>query len=366
MEDDGPAKEELYKIIRRAVFSKNVTIFEEEHEIKDSPSLDYIVMVSAPETREALKKTLDEFYRGRRYQNTLIFITQDGPDILSEHEYINKAKRIASASSLMSRIDDPEGDLKSLIRNERKDLANSLRNRFGRLIRWKGEEDTDQLRLRQIPVQPSVADVRDKIGTDRSYIADHILSEIRKTEGGRRVESLLNDFRRFRRLPVLLEDEVFYGAIRNLYQDKRIIIEGDRAKMFVPGQHAAPKQITDDLTLHHPTYIPDHIINPPQQGQEEEDEKEIIDLGFEVDGETTIDRKVVVEHIPIEGNSPRSVLSMMEARINQEKDRVRRIKVVFEFKEKLTKEKALDFIEELPPSDHYEVDIEVERDKTDD
>lgn len=367
MEKKEEAEKELFKIVRRAVFSGSVKIYEEVGEIDDKPNLDYVVSVSAPESNTALKEMLEEFFRGRRYQNTIIFITQEGPDILSEHEYVNKAKRIASALSLMSRIDDPEDELPALIRNERKDLETTLRNRFGRLIRWKLDRESDVLRLRQIPVQPSVADVREKIGTDRSYVADHIMEELEGAQGGRRVESLLNDFRSFRRLPVLLDDEVFYGAVRTLYQDNRIVIEGDKSKMFVPGYDAPPRRIGDELTLHHPSFIPESVLHPSDEGEKgdgNDDNGE--DLGLEGGGGTTVVGRSTVEHIPVEGNSPSSVLSMIEARINQKKDKTRSIKITYSFEERLSKEETLDFIENIPSAGHIIVDLEVERDETED
>lgn len=363
MEDVEEAEKELYRLVRSAVFSGDVEVFEGAEEVEDRPGIKYMVMLAAPESPGELGEMLEEVYRGRRYQNTLIFITQDGPSILADREVLDKAKRIAAAISLPNRIEDPQGELVDLIKEERSELATTLRGRFGRLIQWSKEGEAAQLRLRQIPTQPSVADVREKIGTDRSYVADHILEELKGAQGGRRVESLLNDFRRFRRLPVLLDDEIFYGAIRTLFQDGRVVLEGDKSKMYVPGRDAPPRRISDDLTVHHPDHVPDYILNPPEVPEGEEET--IVDL---VEGEEgpIVTRRAVIEHVPIEGNSPRSIVSMAEARINEAKDRIRSIKASFRFDEPISKEQLLNLLEGLPPASHISTDLEVERDKSED
>lgn len=363
IQDFSEANQELFRLVRRAVFSGDVTIYEEADEILDRQAIDYVVLLSAPESSGELHQMLEDFYHGRQFQNTVVFICQEGPSLLTQDELLNKAKRIAAAVSLQSRIEDPKGELQALINEERRELAGTLKSQFGRLVQWASEEGNDKPKLRLIPTQPSAADVREKIGTDRSYVADHVLAELKNAQAGKRIDALLKDFKKLRRLPVLLDDEVLYGAVRSLYDDGRIVIEGDRAKWHVPGRDAPPKQMRDDLTVHHTDHVPDYVLRPPEP--EREDEKPPI-VRPDDDEQPEVERKVVIEYLPLEGNSPRSVVSMAEARIHETNDRVRNVKLILTFQEPLSKAALLDLLEALPDSTHISVDLEVERDKSDD
>ncbi|MFW6029508.1 MAG: DUF499 domain-containing protein [Halanaerobiales bacterium] len=368
MEDEKEAKNELFRLIKNTVFSGKVSIYEEEDNIPDDSKLKFIIMLSAPESDQELQNDLENFFSGRKYQNTVVFITQKGQNLLKEREILNKTKRIAAALILQNRIEDSEGELKKLIKEERRELAETLKEIFGYWIKWSFQ--ANDLRFRRIEVDPSVPDIKDKIGTDRSFIGDKIMEEIKSIQSGRRVGALLEDFKKFRRLPVLLDDEAFYGSIRNLYNNEgKIVLEGNRAKMYVPGYDRPPNSIEDDLTIHHPKYISQDILNPDDFNDNDdysdiEDDDPVVSEGEDDDqqsGEPTVEKKITVEHISFHGNSPRSIVSMAEARINKNTDKGRGININFTFERNLNKEQILDFLEQLPQAKNIKVTVEVER-----
>jgi len=79
--------------------------------------------------------------------------------------------------------------------------------------------------MRKKSVSPDIEDVKSKVGRDKTYIGEKIVEEVQDAENGVNVGSMLNDFRQFRRMPVVLEDSAFYSALGQLYRDGKIILK---------------------------------------------------------------------------------------------------------------------------------------------
>lgn len=357
--ENPEALEELSKIIKKDVFDNKVFIYGRE-EVPSGPNISFVVMMDAYRNDEALKKELESFLHGRTYQNTIIFITPETEGPAKERKLLEKTKRIVAGKRLMGRIEAEKHKLKELVEEEKAELVKRLKEMYGRWISWSPEKEPGKVSLRKIPVRADINDVKSKIGTDKTYIAEKVADEIKGRESGVKVEFLLNDFKKFRRLPILLDDEVFYGAIRELYRDQRIVIEGDRSMFYI-----YPKpidQIRDEYTIHDPRFIPEDELLPQTERLEIEVGKREEGIGFE---EVTprVERRAEIVYIDVEGNSPRVISSNVEARMNQKTDTVKGIQLIYSLPS-LNKEEIMDFIESLPKGDKISARLEVERAET--
>jgi len=80
---------------------------------------------------------------------------------------------------------------------------------------------------------PISADIiNDKIKSDISEIKDYILEQVIGNETGIIAKDLLEDCKKYRKYPFISNDHVFYNALKQLYNEKRVFIEGDNNKIY--------------------------------------------------------------------------------------------------------------------------------------
>jgi hypothetical protein len=374
LEDDrGSIEETLVDVVRNDVWSDDVYVYPDE-DVPDRKELTTVVMLDYL-SNGALRGKLDDFFGGRTYQNTVLFVTPK-KEIRDDSEIIGKAARVLGAENLRGNVDDG-GELASIIRDERRELRNELEDRFGKWVKWSEGPNGDGIRMRRIDVTADVDDVKDKVGRDKTYVGEKIREEVADAENGIAIASMLNDFKQFRRMPILLSDEVFYSAVSQLYRDEKIVLEGDRANFYVPQKSDALPDLTDDLTIHHPDNLDDSIFEEepePEPSSENEGEGE---SSSENNDTTALTQKpetkavfskpdstdsvtVSTEVIKLEGNSARVLRSMADSRINGEKDETTHIDLSYDV-DNLSKDELVEFLEQLPSGKHIDATLTVER-----
>jgi len=117
----------------------------------------------------ALEKKLDSFFEGRTYQNTVLFVTPN-QKIRQDDDLISKAARVLGAENLRGKVDDEQGELEKIIRDERRELRNELEDNYGSWVKWT--DSGGGLRMRKKSVSPDIEDVKSKVGRDKTYIGE--------------------------------------------------------------------------------------------------------------------------------------------------------------------------------------------------
>jgi hypothetical protein len=381
LEDDRDSIEEtLVDVVRNEVWGDDVYVYPDE-DVPDIKELTTVVMLDYL-SNGALRTKLNDFFEGRTYQNTVLFVTPK-KEIRDDEEIISKAARVLGAENLRGNVDDG-GELASIIRDERRELRNELEDRFGKWVKWSEDPSGDGVRMRRIDVAADVDDVKDKVGRDKTYVGEKIREEVSDAENGIAIASMLNDFRQFRRMPVLLSDEVFYSAVSQLYRDENVVLEGDRANFYVPHKDDRLPDLNDDLTIHHPDNLDDSIFEeeePPEAtgGGDGDGDDDIGGSGG--DGGGSPDKPTTTggsgggsggggggpspvsttkETIELEGNSARVLRSQADARINSKTDATVSIDLNYDV-ESLSKDELIEFLEQLPSGDHIDATVVVER-----
>jgi hypothetical protein len=356
--EDEEAIDKLSEVIKRDLFENKVFVYGRE-EVPSDPNVSFVAMLEAYRSDKDLQEELESFLHGRTYQNTVIFITPLTESPIKEKKLLDKSKRIVAGTRLMGRIETERQKLKELVEEESSELVKRLREMYGRWIKWSPEKEPGKVSLIRKQVKAQIGEIKSSIGTDKTHIAEKIMEEVSGKESGVKIEFLLKDFKKFRRLPILLDDEVFYGAIRELYRDGRIVIEGDRSML-----HIYPKpidQIRDEYTIHDPKFIPEDELIPPTEAPEMETVKMGEGIGFREEEMPRVERRAEIVYIDVEGNSPRVLSSNIEARINQKTDYVKGIQLIYVLPG-LSKEEIMNFIENLPEKgDKISARLEVER-----
>lgn len=377
-ENRDQAIEKVVDVVRNDVFDSDIYVYGYD-EVPDEREQTFVVTLEN-KSNGSLTSELGEFFEERRYQNTVQFITPK-QRLIEDEEIVDKAARVLGAENLRGKVDNEQGELEPLIRDERRQLRGELEGRYGKWVKWSGSQD-DGVRMRRITVDPDIEAVKDRIGKDTTYIGEEIVDQVRANEGGIRVESLLNDFLQFRRLPVLLDEKVFRTAVRKLQRNGKIVLEGDRANFYVGDAGQYPSSIEDGMTIHHPDNLPESVFEDDEEDGGEvdssttslggtdwgttdtdqtDDSDEVIDDADSV--VETEDPEVITEtlEVSLEGNSPRVLRSTAETRINERSDTIEHIRLSYDVDD-FSKAELIEFIEGLPDGEHIEATVVIERD----
>jgi SpoVK/Ycf46/Vps4 family AAA+-type ATPase len=411
-EDIEAVESELAEVVREEVWSDGTVHILGRDEVPDDSG--FTVAVALEYTaKEDLRGRLDEFFDDRKYQNSVQVVTPT-ETLRMDGDIQSKTARLVGAKNLRGKVDDENDELSRIVRDERRELRKELESRYGQWVKWTENHD-GELALRRISVEPSVGDLRDEIGRDKTYIGEKILDQIAGSGHGVTVESLRNDFDQFRRLPVLLDDETFYSTVRELHRGGDVVLESDRSNYYVGDNGEYPPSIEDGMTIHDPDELPDIVFeedseigsggdggglgggtDSPGGGQQTTDgPQETIGgpspggaggdtggLGADetgggsgpdvdvtggsgesdesTDGESAVTSVESVE-TRLEGNGPRVLRSQAEARLNGETDTVTGIDISYDG-DGLSKDDLLELIETLPDAAKIDVDLEVARD----
>jgi len=378
-ENRDQAIETIVEVVRDDVFHGDVYVYNHD-DIPDEKAQTFVVTLEN-KSNGTLTSELGDFFEGTRYQNTIQFITPK-QRVLEDDSIVRKAARVLGAENLRGKVEDEQGELEPLIRDERRQLRNELEDRYGKWVKWSGTPDGDGVRMRRITVDPDVEAVKDRIGRDTTYIGEEIVARVRENEGGIRVESLLNDFLQFRRIPALLDEEVFYSAVSELQRNGDVVLEGDRANFYVGDLGQYPSEIADEMTIHHPDNLPESVFR--EEDDEEEDRGGDDETGPGIEGwgsdesdddddggATERKRDEVVKpdepeqltetvEVSLEGNSARVLRSTAETRINETTDTVEHIRLSYDVDD-LSKSDLIEFIEHLPDGEHIDATVVIER-----
>ncbi|WP_245957329.1 DUF499 domain-containing protein [Haloplanus rubicundus] len=368
-------EEKLAEVVRDDVWGGDVVVYPED-DVSDSRDISVVVMLDYL-SNGALEKKLNDFYEGRTYQNTVLFVTPN-QKIRQDDDLISKAARVLGAENLRGKVDDEQGELEKIIRDERRELRNELEDNYGSWVKWTDSDGG--LRMRKKSANPDIEDVKSKVGRDKTYIGEKIVEEVRDAENGVNVASMLNDFRQFRRMPVILEDSAFYSALGQLYRDAKIILESDRAKFYATQKGDPLPDLNDDLTIHHPDNL-DESVYTETEPEPEPDAGTTGSAGVTTgssigagDGTTTtvgrtesgtgdegetVSKQTETRTVQLEGNSARVLRSVAESRVNGDTDTATHIDLSYDLDD-LSKEELIEFLEQLPSATHINAQVVIE------
>ncbi|MFN1127062.1 DUF499 domain-containing protein [Halobacterium salinarum] len=373
--DREAIEEKLAEVVRDDVWDGDVVVYPED-DVSDSRDISVVVMLDYL-SNGALEKKLNGFFEGRTYQNTVLFVTPN-QKIRQDDDLISKAARVLGAENLRGKVDDEQGELEKIIRDERRELRNELEDNYGSWVKWT--DSGGGLRMRKKSVNPDVEDVKSKVGRDKTYIGEKIVEEVQDAENGVNVASMLNDFRQFRRMPVVLEDSAFYSALGQLYRDGKIILESDRAKFYATQKGDPLPDLDDDLTIHHPDNLDESVYTETEPESEPDPDTTGtggVTTGSSIgtgDGTTTtvgqtetetgsggetVSTETETKTVQLEGNSPRVLRSVAESRVNADSDIATHIDLSYDLDD-LSKEELIEFLEQLPSAIHIDAQVVIE------
>jgi hypothetical protein len=369
--DREAIEEKLAEVVRDDVWDGGVVVYPED-DVSDSRDISVVVMLDYL-SNGALEKKLNGFFEGRTYQNTVLFVTPN-QKIRQDDDLISKAARVLGAENLRGKVDDEQGELEKIIRDERRELRNELEDNYGSWVKWT--DSGGGLRMRKKSVSPDVEDVKSKVGRDKTYIGEKVVDEVQDAENGVNVASMLNDFRQFRRMPVVLKDSAFYSALGQLYRDGKIILESDRAKFYATQKGDPLPDLDDDLTIHYPDNLDESVYT------ETEPEPDTTGTGGVTTGSSigtgdgttttvgqtetetgsggeTVSTETETKTVQLEGNSPRVLRSVAESRVNADSDTATHIDLSYDLDD-LSKEELIEFLEQLPSAIHIDAQVVIE------
>lgn len=349
--DEKEVKEEVKKLIKKEIFENQAYIYELEkgNVPDDRKNKKIVVCLKSYGDEKQTKGELESFLKNRTYQNNVIFIVPKNGGPLNDDHLLGKIKNIVAAKSLKLRIDEKTEEINKRIQDEIKEAVSYIKNLYGYWIKWARREKTHEVSIVKKPIKPDIHEIRESIKTDETLLKEFILNEVKGNEKGRKIGSLLQDFKKMRKYPLISEDGVFYNIIKKL-NGEDVIIRGDRGKEFWDRD---PKgEIKDEWQI-----IDINFVSPPEIEEPEEELKfteEEIPQSLEEKRKTKIKRKFA------RGNSPKVITTKYETTLNEESlENINKIDLNISFK-KLGKRGLLELLKKLPDCEFIESEIEVE------
>lgn len=344
-EDELRAK--LIEITREEVFENRVFI-KEANQIPDDKKIKIVVFFEEIDERN-IESEITDFLSGRSWQNTLIFYVPNAKSPLSSLEIQEMTRRLLAAQNLRQDSDDKDR-LDKIISEEETKIIQNLRSMYGRWIK-SAVDDNDEMRYRFISAEPDVSLIREKSASDIGIVCDTIVEMVSGKPDGVKIEFVLNDFKKFRKYPLVLSDNEVFDAIKRLYQDNRVIIQGDRGKWYI--DESLPI-LENDYVLFDPQFTPPSEIEEEESEMEIDTDEEGSKSEEDEEGKITPEPKEEVGKvkIPLElkGNSPRVLVSQIEAR-TQESDEFKAIEISYRFSSELSKDEIMKFVKKFPDED---------------
>jgi len=333
-------KKKIAEIVKKDVFDNRVFIYGFE-EIPTGSKVKILVTLESWGTNDPLINNLNEFYKGKGWQNTYIIVLPTVESLFS-FEIMEKTKRLIAAEKLREQVEDKERKLQNVISDERKEITEKIKRFYGYMVKWVVKDG--ELVPRLINVSADVNAIREKAGSDSALVGDFIVEAIKDKANGQKIEFLINDFKNDRRFPQILDDDVVYAAIRNLHRDKRAVIQGERGKWYID---EVPRDLEPTFFVFDPKFAPSEVVEVPVEG---------FPKGPEI-GITppTVERREK-KLLSLRGNSPRVILSQVEMK-TRDSDVVKVFKVAYQFRRDLTKREIMRLIKQLPQE---EADVEGE------
>lgn len=361
---DKDAKEELANYIRKNFFDRSYKIYGKD-EVEDNSKIKYVLLLESPSNKKDLVEFLDDnLYYGRIYRNTLVLIKPN--DNIYKDKYLNKMKRIMAIKQLREDLNKERDKIENVLEDEKDEINREIRNVFGRYLRWAYIEN--DLFLRQETVDASADIVNDKIKSDISEIKDYILEQVIGKETGILAKDLLEDCKKYRKYPFISNDHIFYDALKQLYNEKRIYIEGDNNKIYRSEFiHIQGRMAVLDPDYHPET--PDIKNDDKNNGIKDQDSNTGTDSGKNVepgseDDDSNVTQVKETEAIEKEtqGNSKRVLVSNLEAQLRS-KDKIKHININIELDGNFSKDELRKLLMDLPDAEgQYSLEIFGERD----
>ena len=348
---DEKIKNKIAEITKKDVFENRVFIYGFEN-IPDDSKTKMVVSLESWGENDKLRENMSNFYQGKTWQNTYIIILPISDNVFSSYEIKEKTKRLLAGELLQGQVEDKDRKIQKLISEEREQIAEKIKISYGRIVKWvaRGKELVPRL----INTLPDLSAIREKAGSDPSLVGDFVIEEVKDKAEGVRLEFLLNDFKKFRRFPQVLDDEVIFSCLRNLHRDKRIVIQGDRGKWYIDEM---PRSLENSFVIFDPKYAPPEEVIDTGAGGIQEGEEQIEGKEPPKEKEIGVERREK-KLLQLKGNSPRVILSQIEAR-TQEKDLFTEINIKYQFAKELSKQEIMKFIKQLP-QEEAEIEGEVE------
>jgi len=355
--EEDEAKKKIAEIVKQKIFDNKVFVYGFDA-IPDDSKPKIIVSLTQWGMNSDLKDKLNEFYKGKLWQNAYIIVFPKSDVVMPE--IIEKTKRVIAAERIRSQTNNKaeEAELRQHIEEEMQEIAERTHAAYGLIVKWV--EHNDELTYRFINTTAEINTIKEKIGSDAGVCGEYILKAIEDKPDGIKVDLLVNDFKKNRKYPFILEESVIYNAIRSLHRDKKLIIEGERGKFYIDD---SPRTIEPDYVILSPKYAPVQSGQPAVGETPDHPEGEYGAVGTTSEGgagvgPVSVEKKEKVK-VGVQGNSPRNILNQFESRTS-EKDEVEEISLRFKFKRRLTKEECMKLLKQLPTVDNVDIQIDGE------
>ncbi|MBM7555709.1 hypothetical protein [Halanaerobacter jeridensis] len=223
--DDKEAKQRLVLYIRNQLFNEEYNIFGYD-QLEDTSEVKHLLLLGSFKNKAKLKEILEmKLYQEREYENTILLYSSQ-EDVFKE-KYLNKMKLVMGIEKAQEKINWSENKIDKILDRRRGQLNEKLKSIFGNYFYWHEEEGELKLDAVELNDKLTTAELRAEIQISLEELKRDINNRLRGLEGIVSAK-LLDYYKKMRGYTVILDEEQFYQALKELKYEKRIVSENDK------------------------------------------------------------------------------------------------------------------------------------------
>lgn len=316
---------------------------------------------------------IDEFYKGKSYQNTIILVLPK-VDLINDKDLLIKAQRVRIANEKLREYKDRERRkiIEDLRERDTKELKEKVSEAYGLWVKVLGRDEEGKIKYRLIECSLDKIEEKVKTSFDQSVIEDEIRTMLKEREGGIKIDDIFEDFYSILGKPIILDKNKLYKAIENLCSNDEIVIEKS-GKIYT--KENLPPRIDDSMIIKLRKYYkpPEEVIATSQASADALHEEEssvgtltAIPVAQQVAKPETKSKTIVKEevkprvktlNINEEGKTPYLIVSKLESKLT-ENDIISGQVIIHV--NNYTKSEILELIEKLPnPKDEGKIEVDL-------
>ncbi|MGM0369301.1 MAG: hypothetical protein ACQEP9_02630, partial [Bacillota bacterium] len=230
--DNKEAKQRLVLYIRNELFNGEYSVFGYD-QLADDEEVKYLLLLGSFQNKDKLQQVLEQkLYQDREYKNNIVLYSSR-EDVFDD-KYVAKMRLVMGVEQAQEKINWEQNQIGRILEKRKEDLNQLLKDTFGDYLHWEARADQLALATTELEAKLSTAELVEAIKPDLESIKDDIVEHLKELAGITSQE-LLTYYKKDRKYPLIIEDEQFYQALKELKNEQRIISEHEQLYSCLEG-----------------------------------------------------------------------------------------------------------------------------------
>jgi len=246
----------MEQLVKERIFTgPDVYIFDSEGEEEKIPDNKNLKIAISFEGNDISFERFKPLFEGRTYQNTIIVVVPKKGTTVKSTGLIEMARRVVAGEGILAEPGEKPEDLHEIIKDYINSLVDRLREKFGRAIRFVGENTFPK------NISPNKESAIKAHQPDIDNIKTSIVEILeREKDKGLRVDLLTDELYIKKNYPLITDPGIITTSLKELCKDKEIQLVSQNDVAYFGDRNVT---IVDSMYAYHKDYV--KIPEPPQE-----------------------------------------------------------------------------------------------------